>query len=171
MSGAKLAPWVRVYYVYTSCTLLSVLYIFVINFSYARIFTSFTNFTGKVFTPSFSYPSINFALKNRNKIGDTGKSCGILAKTRRNALVLPSNDSVNCLFFRKLLTQLTRRMGIFRIRKLCVSFSCNTWSKALVIFKLNINAIYLVSMFYIVCTCSIKSFSAVSIKRPRLVFI
>ena len=90
------------------------------------------------------------------------------AETRRSALVLLSNDSVNYLFFKKLLTQLTRRIKIFRIRKLCVSLSCNTWSKAPATFKLNINATCLVLIFYIVCTCSTKSFSAVSIKRSRL---
>ena len=95
----------------------------------------------------------------------------MLAETRRSALVLPSNDSVNYLFFKKLLTQLTRRIGIFRIRKLCISLSCNTWSKAPATFRLNINATCLVSVFYIVCTCSTKSFNTVSVERPRLALI
>ena len=34
-------------YVYISCTLFSVSYIFIVNFSYVKIFTSFTNFTEK----------------------------------------------------------------------------------------------------------------------------
>ena len=165
---AKLAPWVRAYCVHTSCTLFNVSHVSAVDLPYARIFTSSTNPTGEAFTPSFSHPSTSSALKNRNKIGDTGEPCEIPAETRRNALVLPSNDSVDCLFFKKLLTYLTRRMEIFRMRKLYVSLSCNTWSKAPVTFKLNINATYSVPVFYIVCTCSTRSSSAVSVERPRL---
>ena len=168
LSGAKLAPWVRAYYVHTSCTLLNVSHVSAVDFSYARIFTSSTNFTGEAFTSSFSHPSTSSALKNRNRIGDTGEPYKIPAETGRNALVLPSNDSVDCLFFKKLLTHLTRRMGIFRMRKLCVSLSCDTWSKAPATFKFSINAICSVFVFYIVCTCSTRSSSAVSVKRPRL---
>ena len=167
LSGAKLAPWVRAYCVHTSCTLLSVSHVSAVDLPYARIFTSSTNSTGEAFTPSFSHPSTSSALKNRNRIGDTGEPCGMPAETGRSALVLPSNDSVDCLSFKKLLTQLTRRIKIFRIRKLYISLSCNTWSKVSVTFKFNINATCSVSVFYIVCTCSTKSFSAVSVKRSR----
>ena len=98
----------------------------VINFSYTRIFTSSTNFTGEALIFNFLHSFTNSALKNRNKIGDTGEPCGILVNIKRNVLVLLSNDSVNYLFFKKLLTQLTRRIKIFRIRKLYISLSYNT---------------------------------------------
>ena len=126
LSGAKLAPWVRAHCVHTSCTLLNVSHVSAVDLPYARIFTSSTNPTGEAFTSSFSHPSTSSALKNRNRIGDTGEPCEMPAKTRRNALVLPSNDSVNYLFFKKLLTYLTRRIKIFRIRKLYISLSYNT---------------------------------------------
>jgi len=101
-SDANVTSWVRVHFTQTSCTLLNVLQISLMNLSYARMLISFTKLSTLILILSASHFSIKLALKNRKKIDEMKDFCNMSAFISRMLLVYSSNLSNVFQFSRKL---------------------------------------------------------------------
>ncbi len=106
-SDANVASWVQVYFVQTSCALLSVLQISSMNLLYARILMSFTKSSTSILIFNALHFSIKLALKNRKRINEMRNLCDMSAFILHMSFVCSLNLSNVFQFLRKLHAHLT----------------------------------------------------------------
>ncbi len=106
-SDANVTSWVWTHFVQTSCALLSVLQISLMNLSYARMLMSFTKLSTSILILNALHFLIRLALKNRKRINEMKDFCDMSAFILRMSLICSLNLSNVSQFLRKLHAHLT----------------------------------------------------------------
>jgi len=101
-SEMNVASWVQAYFAQTSCALLSVLQISLMNLSYTRMLMSFTKLNTSILIFSALHFSIKLMLKNRKRIDKMRNLCDMSAFILRMSLIYSLNLSNVSQFSRKL---------------------------------------------------------------------
>ncbi len=170
-SDANVVSWVQAHFAQMSCALLSVLQISSMNLLYARMLMSFTKSSTSILIFSALHFLIRLTLKNRKRINEIKNLCDMFAFILRISLVCSLNLNDVSPFSRKLCAHSTMYSEVLFIFKVCRSLMCKTQSNALMIFKLSMNAMYLISQSHIVWTWSTSRFNVMITNRLHLALI
>ncbi len=103
----NVASWVWAHFAQTSCALLNVLQISLMNLSYVRMLMSFTKLSTSILIFNALHFSIRLALKNRKRIDKMRNLCDMSAFILRMSLIYSLNLSNVFWFLRKLHAHLT----------------------------------------------------------------
>ena len=129
--GANNAPCIWAHFKHILCVLSNILQLASMLISYTIRWILSTNPPTCILSPELAHFSISDALKNKNRIGEIGDPCGILASTGKILVVLlPMVIEVD-LSVRKLSVHLRMYSGTLLTLRLCNSQRCDIWSNAL----------------------------------------
>ena len=101
-SEMNVASWVQAHFAQTSCALLSVLQISLMNLSYTRMLMSFTKLSTSILIFNALHFSIKLTLKNRKRIDEIRNLCDMFAFILCMSLICSLNLSNVSQFSRKL---------------------------------------------------------------------
>jgi len=101
-SDVNVASWMQVHFMQTSCILLNVLQISLMNLSYAKMLISFTKLSTLILILNALHFLIRLALKNRKKIDEMKNLCDIFAFILCMSLICLLNLSDVSWFLKKL---------------------------------------------------------------------